>query len=361
MPEEDAWLFVPNAFIGQQIGGRKKPHSVLLIESMIYSLSNAADGRYCRRSYSEIRERLGVCNDTIARSVGLLEANGAIVLDKGKKPCNAYTHTAPTRALSGIEVPEFLLHAEFTFRGKKKRDGTVLPSKTRTLKPMEAVILCEIRRAQKNGATDYATSDSRLARKFGVNKSTVSEYISALLRCDLLTRPKEGRGCNGNYLSRYSVSETLLRKLRKKIKRAQKAVVPTGAGSRSSPRGVPETDERTERERWYAIRRQTAEDRAARYLAQAEQDEAYNAAQRKIKRLEIDIAKAEVFRLPDLERLKQRRLEQAVVCANRLAVLHIAETDLRPAWHCNRCEDTGFDIKTKRLCTCYSPPKRGGV
>ena len=116
-------------------------------------------------------------------------------------------------------------------------------------------------------------------------------------------------------------------------------------------------DARTDREHWYAVRRQEAEDRARRYLRIAERDEAYSAAQKAIKRLEIEIAKAEVFCLPDLEALRRERLEQCATRAHRMAVLHIREEDLRPAWHCKKCEDTGFEVHTGRACSCYSPPK----
>ncbi len=380
IPEESGWVFVPYAFIGAEVCGRKKPQAALLVESMVYSFSDPESSRVCRQSYADMRERLGICNDTVARSIRLLTACGAVEQDKSRRVCAEYSHSAPSRGLSGVEVPDFLLTEEFIIRGKKRRDGSVTPQRVRTLRPMEAVILSEIRRAQKNGAKDYATSDSRLAKKFRLNKSTVNEYITALIRSGLLYRAQEGRGCNGRYLSRYTVNEKLLRVLRKRKARENKEKQGkaretlfsvgklTGDERARAVREIAERnarnaafDARTEREHWYAVRRQEAEDRARRYLRIAEQDEAYSAAQKAVKRLDIAIAKAEVFRLPDLEALRRERLEQCAVRARRLAALHIGEEDLRPAWRCKKCEDTGFEIGTGRPCSCYSPPKGDDV
>lgn len=379
IPEESGWVFVPYSFIGAEVCGKKKPQAALLVESMVYSFSDPESGRVCRQSYADMRDRLGICNDTVARSVRILTECGAVEQNKSRRICAEYSHSAPSHGLSGVEVPDFLFTAEFTIRGKKRRDGSVTPQQVRTLRPMEAVILSEIRRAQKNGAKVYTTSDSRLAKQFHLNKSTVSEYITALIRSGLLHRTQEGRGCNGRYLSQYTVDEKVLRILHKRSEKARITKEKQGkAGElprksalsdQDRARAVREISERnarnaafdarTEREHWYAVRRQEAEDRARRYVRIAEQDETYSCAQKTIKRLEVKIAKAEVFSLPDPEALRRERLEQCAVRARRLAALHICEEDLRPAWHCKKCEDTGFEIDTGRPCGCYSPPKEG--
>ena len=379
IPEESGWVFVPYSFIGAEVCGKKKPQAALLVESMVYSFSDPESGRVCRQSYTDMRERLGICNDTVARSVRILTECGAVEQNKSRRICAEYSHNTPSPNLGAGEAPVFLLTADFTIRGKKRRDGSVMPQRMRTLRPMEAVILSEIRRAQKNGAKEYATSDSRLAKQFHLNKSTVSEYITALIRSGLLHRTQEGRGCNGRYLSQYTVDEKVLRIHHKRSEKARKTKEKQGKAG-ELPRKSALTDQeraraareisernarnaafdaRTEREHWYAVRRQEAENRARRYLRIAEQDEAYSAAQKAVKRLDIAIAKAEVFRLPDLEALRRERLEQCAVRARRLAALHICEEDLRPAWHCKKCEDTGFEIDTGRPCGCYSPPKEG--
>ena len=380
IPEESGWVYVPYSFIGEEVCGRKKPQTALLVESMMYSFSSADGGRVCRQSYADICARLGVCNDTVARSIRLLKACGAVTQDKRGGICAEYRHKAPSRDLNGVEVPDFLLTEALSIRGRKRDGASVVPDTVRPLRPMEAVILCEIRRAQQNGAKEYATSDSRLAKRFSLNKSTVSEYITALLRSGLLFRTQEGRGCNGRYLSKYTVNEKLLRVLRKRKARenkqkqgkAREALFSAGkltdderarAAREIAERNAQAAalDARAERERRYAMRRREAEDRAEHYLRIAERDEAFRAAQKAIGRLDIQIARAEVSRLPALEALKAERVKQCAVRAVRLAALHIREEDLHPMWHCQKCNDTGFEIHTGRPCDCDSLPEGGSA
>lgn len=352
IPDADQWVFVPYRFIGRTIGGKKIPFAMLFFESMVYSLSNAEAQRQCRQSYSEICARLAVCNDTVARSVKALSMSGAVTQDKSRKVCASYVHTELSRELEGIEIPRFLSTTEFYIRGKRKRDGTVIPPAVRKLRRGAQLILCEFIRAANGGADLYATSDSRLAKKFYINKSTVSDYISELLRADLVFRPKERRGCNGTRLSTYVVNKKLLHVAHKK---AVKLLKKERRNSYDASNPSKSFDERVERERWYAIRRQVAENRAQWYNDRAEQDPAYHAAKAKVRALDIEIVKAEVFHLPGIVEMKRRRFTQCAICAERLAALHIKQEDLLPPYHCKKCNDTGYDIRTGHLCDCYSP------
>ena len=364
IPDESGWIYVPYSFIGQTIDGHKKPQSALIVESLIYSYtqSNAT----CRQSYTAMGMRLGICRETVWRSLKLLSVN--IAQDKHSRVCASYTHAESSRELSGIVVPDYLLTAEFTFR--PKQGGTSI---TRALKPMEAVIVGMIRGAQWNGSACFSTSVRKLAKKYNMSKSTIQEYISALLRGKLIYRTVEGRGHNGQYLSRYTVNEKLLRGLRKKTRKElrhrmtsesvlsaeERAIAAREIAARNAERAAREAA--AERARWYAERRQTAQDRAEWYIRMAEQDQAYKAAQTAIRGLDIEIAKAEVFGSDSLDRLRRERQTQVRLRKERLTILHIRDEDLRPQYRCKKCNDTGFDLRTGKLCRCYSHHGEDGI
>ena len=362
IPETCDWVYVPMSFIGERLGGRRKPQAVLLVESLFYSLSG---NEPCRLSYAQICHRLGVCRDTVARSVKLLSAR---VTHTHGKVCSAYLHAETRRDLQGVEVPEFLLRQKFTLT---ERPNSAAPrTVTRCLKPMEAILLSEIRRAQRGGAAQYQTSMRSIAKRFCTNASTVCDYITALRTSGLLHRKQTGRGCTGEYLSEYVVDNKLLVRLKKTAKREEKrqaraenskalsqeerAQAAREIAARNAR--IAGIDGRTERERWYVQRRAEAERKAERTNIRAERDEAYRAAQRAVRALSLKIATAEVLGGEDLPALRQQMAVCAAKRKERLAALHITEEELVPHYHCSRCHDTGFDVKTGVPCSCYDPP-----
>ena len=111
-------------------------------------------------------------------------------------------------------------------------------------------------------------------------------------------------------------------------------------------------DERSERERFYAARRQRAMRRVERALAIAERDEAYREAEAAIKKGEIELAKAEVFSPATLPELTLRMEEAKQRRAQALKRLQLSERDFVPEYVCAKCSDTGF-LPDGRACDCY--------
>ena len=111
-------------------------------------------------------------------------------------------------------------------------------------------------------------------------------------------------------------------------------------------------DARSERERWYALRRNAAVERAERTRAAAEKDPAFAAAEKAIKKDEIELAKAEVFSPADLPAIRERIQAARRSRAEALQKLGIQEADLIPRYACPKCSDTGF-LPDGRMCDCY--------
>ena len=113
-------------------------------------------------------------------------------------------------------------------------------------------------------------------------------------------------------------------------------------------------DERTERERHYAVLRQRAAEEAEKSVARAQQDESFRTATAAITKGEIELAKAEIFSpetLPSIQaRLEKARKERA----EALLRMKLTEEDLLPKYQCTRCSDTGF-LPSGKACNCYKP------
>ncbi len=111
-------------------------------------------------------------------------------------------------------------------------------------------------------------------------------------------------------------------------------------------------DERSDRERFYAARRQQAMRRVDRAQAIAERDEQYRAAQAALKKGEIELARAEVFSPGSLPEIRSKLAEAERERAEALARLKLSERDFVPKYVCAKCSDTGF-LPDGRACDCY--------
>ena len=111
-------------------------------------------------------------------------------------------------------------------------------------------------------------------------------------------------------------------------------------------------DLRSEREHYYAVLRQKAQERAEQNRRKAGSDVQFAEADAAIKRGEIELARAEVF---SPERADMIRRELKVWQEKRkaaLACLSLSEESLMPEYKCKKCSDTGF-LPDGRACSCY--------
>ncbi len=111
-------------------------------------------------------------------------------------------------------------------------------------------------------------------------------------------------------------------------------------------------DERSDRERFYAARRDAAMRRVERARAIAERDDDYRNAEAMLRGSELELAKAEVFSPETLPAIRKKVDDARALRASALARLHLGERDFVPKFACEKCSDTGF-MPDGRACDCY--------
>lgn len=118
------------------------------------------------------------------------------------------------------------------------------------------------------------------------------------------------------------------------------------------PEAVQAANARSERERWYSARHNAAEAKAEKVRAKMRDFPAYLEAEKALKRLEIERAKAELYepeKVGEIEREQEAREEER---KRALLLAGVTEADLLPVWSCARCSDTGF-LPSGAVCDCY--------
>ena len=133
----------------------------------------------------------------------------------------------------------------------------------------------------------------------------------------------------------------------------------TGAGTSSTQNSrsftnpmIEAINAKADRERYYALLREKALSRADKFTAQANKNKRFKEVTSELSKMEIALAKAEVF---DPTKLPALTEEKAKLLQERREILHslgIDEADLQPQYACARCSDTGF-LPSGAACNCY--------
>lgn len=109
---------------------------------------------------------------------------------------------------------------------------------------------------------------------------------------------------------------------------------------------------KSDRERHYALLREKAQSRAEKFLAKANANTRFKEITTELSKMEIALAKAEVFEPKNLPALQERKAALLQERKNILFDLKINEQDLLPQFSCKRCSDTGF-LPDGAVCNCY--------
>ena len=126
-----------------------------------------------------------------------------------------------------------------------------------------------------------------------------------------------------------------------------------GKSSKELPEEIKAANARAEREQWYSRRRAESERKSEAAQEQARLFPEYREAEKALKRLEIEQAKAELYspeKIPEIEAEQEAWRKKK---ASALLSAGILEADLLPAWHCKKCDDTGF-LPNGAMCDCYT-------
>ena len=135
----------------------------------------------------------------------------------------------------------------------------------------------------------------------------------------------------------------------------------TGAGTSSPPisRGfvnpiIEAVNAKADRERYYAMLREKAQSRADKFVAKANKNERFKQLTTELSKMEIALAKAEVFEPNKLPALTEQKAELLRERRSLLEQMGIDESQLVPQFSCVKCSDTGF-LPSGVACNCYKP------
>ena len=135
----------------------------------------------------------------------------------------------------------------------------------------------------------------------------------------------------------------------------------TGAGTSSSsvPRGyvnlmIEAVNAKADRERYYATLREKAQSIADKFIAKANKNGRYKELTTELSKMEIALAKAEVFEPKKLPALSEQKAALLRERRSLLEAMGIEEEQLLPKFTCSKCSDTGF-LPSGVACNCYKP------
>ncbi len=126
----------------------------------------------------------------------------------------------------------------------------------------------------------------------------------------------------------------------------------TGAGNVYINPSVEAANAKSARERYYSILREKAQSRVDKAMKKANGNGRFKEITAELSKMEIALAKAEVFEPSQLPALQEKR---AALFAERKALLQaigVSEEELIPKYECERCMDTGF-LPNGVGCSCY--------
>ncbi len=134
--------------------------------------------------------------------------------------------------------------------------------------------------------------------------------------------------------------------------------IPSGAAT-SAPRSlnaisaaIENANAKAERERYYALRREKAQSVADKFIAKANANGRFKEISVELSKMEISLAKAEVFEPQKLPELQSKKRELLNLRDGILKELGLTESQLLPQYQCKKCSDTGF-LPSGAACNCY--------
>ncbi len=136
-----------------------------------------------------------------------------------------------------------------------------------------------------------------------------------------------------------------------------------GAGTSSSPSNgvlkggytnptIEAANAKSARERYYSLLLEKAQSRVDKALKKANSLPRFKVISSELSKMEISLAKAEVFNpseLPTLQATQRALVEERTAL---LSGLGLTESDLLPIYECKKCSDSGF-LPSGIACDCY--------
>ncbi len=297
-----------------------------------------ATDKYCRMSYNQAKEKLGITDPTIRAGLLILTQKGEIEVVLRDKDGTGYKCIEEYAGKKYDVLPEYLLKATFLIEGKMRK-----------LTNAERRILVHIMTLAEYKKNDGAAEGSalRFSRTLHLAEKTVRSALKVLLKAGLIFRRKEEKGVNGHKLSKYRPNKRLYdyKKAQKKARVEREPQLPAA---------VQAANARADRERYYAMQQMQNRNRAERYISMAMSNARYKQVDGELRRLQLPLAKAEIFNKELYIQLKK----QAKALHGEKAAL-LATMNISPEWldeehfcACKACKDKGV-LPNGKYCDCY--------
>lgn len=134
---------------------------------------------------------------------------------------------------------------------------------------------------------------------------------------------------------------------------------PSAKPAPTLPPAVQAANARADREQFYARRKNKATANADKVFERVMKSPEFYQATHELRKLDIEIAKAEIHTPQDVPKLTKRQKILQGVRAKALAALGLTERDLLPKWYCPKCSDTGY-LPNGATCDCYNATQGDG-
>lgn len=298
----------------------------------------------CTRTYEGFSRDLGISVSSVGRAVGSLIAGGMIE----RKSQSEYITTL-NKAGTFLRLENWVNTIKIKVKNKK---GEIIERRLTLSERLVFSLIFTHCDNGKKGGNKYVASYKEMHTVIGISEKTISKAINTLIAAGLVIRAEYERGFNRTHKSIYHINKRLLSRNRAAtsplINEEQQTKTPAEAKAEGS-----------ERARWYAQRKQEAEERAERNERKARTDNRFKAADTELRTLARKEAYAELRgELSELALLQARRRELEEQRIKALRRLHLTPDDLLPQYYCQICNDTGFTEQGK-LCGCYAAAHKG--
>ncbi len=304
-----------------------------VIFSALYSF--AQKGATADFTYSEIARRYHISYATVARTIPKKALEHCF--ERGDKP-----HSYKLKEMLPPPDRYFILLDWLRF-AVFSPDGVPSDLTNDQIEVLSYII------HQNNHLANWTSTQASIARSLEIAPSTVSTAVALFEKAGILTvkctDPARSRCANHLDRAAFDLNYDELNKIRDATLGRLKAL----------SREIRSANARSDRERFYAEHQKLAHAHEQRVRAQLGAD--LQTIERQIGLLEQKIAKEQIRkRYNTIQQLLQERQALKKEMKEFLAAHGFTEADLEPRYICPLCNDTGFDLKTNKPCTCYTPP-----
>ena len=354
------YVDLPRGYFGKEFSGKgreKLSVKAVLMHGLISAYTAKSGGAFL--TYDDFHDAFGLSSKTIAKWTGELETRGKIERDKSKKDYIKYTAKEKASRKSFIKYDKELLRVIDAIFGE--------PHFT----PTEEIMLCNIVsiiiRKEENGEFKvgrYKAGYTGIQTQMNVSQSTARRMMKkfADLQIIILKESGKSKGLPNQYTLNSKLIKAWIEVLQNREAAKNEAIekksgVPEADRRAKAERkkAIQDADYRSDREHYYSVLGQKAEDTAYWYTSVARQHEEFKKIEAELSKLQIKLAKEKSD--DEKAKLEEKELNLKVTRSIFLSKIGLSDEQLTPQYSCRKCNDTGY-LPNGRICDCY-PSDRG--